>query len=382
MPMVQAAQPKPLKGEPMKIFMGPQHPSTHGVLQVQLETDGEIVHRAVPHIGFLHRCKEKIGESVDYPAYVPYTDRMDYLGAMNTNWTWSMAVEKLCGIEVPERAEFIRVFVGELNRIASHLLLQASFGLDMGAWTPLLLCFREREAILDILEELSGGRLCFGYVQIGGVHADMTPRAMELAKKFLTQFPAKLESLDQLLTNNQIFIKRTANITPVSAETAIAYGFTGPMLRASGVDWDLRRDESYSIYNRFKFNVPVGKGLKGTVGDCWDRYHQRILEMYESVRILEQVIGGFPEGDQFRAKVSPRLKPPKGGEVYVRSECPRGEVAFYLISDGSNTPYRMKVRGPSFCNLSILEELTKDTLIADLVATVGSIDLVLGEVDR
>jgi len=366
----------------MKIFMGPQHPSTHGVLQVQLETDGEIVHRAVPHIGFLHRCKEKIGESIEYQAYVPYTDRLDYLSAMNNNWTWSMAVEKLCGIEVPERAEYIRIFVGELNRIASHLILLASFGLDMGAWTPLLHCFRERELALDILEELSGGRLCFGYVQIGGVHADMTPRAMDLAKKFIQQFPAKLDSLNQLLSFNQIFIKRTANVTPVSAERAIAYGFTGPMLRASGVDWDLRRDDTYSIYNRFQFGIPFGKGMQGTVGDCWDRYYQRVLEMYESVRILEQVIAGFPEGGQFRAKVPPRLKPPKGGEVYVRTECPRGELAFYMISDGSNTPYRMKIRGPSFCNLSILEDLTHDTLIADLVATVGSIDLVLGEVDR
>ncbi len=382
MPMVQAAQPKPLQGESMKIFMGPQHPSTHGVLQVQLETDGEIVHRAVPHIGFLHRCKEKIGESVEYQAYVPYTDRMDYLSAMNTNWTWSMAVERLCGIEVPERAEYIRVFVGELNRIASHILLLATFGMDMGAWTPLLHCFREREMVLDILEELSGGRLCFGYVQIGGVHADMTPRAMDLAKKFIKQFPAKLDSLNQLLSFNQIFIKRTAQVGAISAEQAIAYGITGPMLRASGVDWDLRRDEPYSIYPRFSFTVPVGKGMQGTVGDCWDRYYQRVLEMYESVRILEQVIEGFPEGGDFRAKVSPRLRPPKGGEVYVRSECPRGEVAFYMISDGSNTPYRMKVRGPSFCNLSILEELSRDMLIADLVATVGSIDLVLGEVDR
>ncbi|MGC9329417.1 MAG: NADH-quinone oxidoreductase subunit D [Candidatus Hinthialibacter sp.] len=382
MPRVKAAQPKPLKGEHMKIFMGPQHPSTHGVLQVQLETDGEIVHRAVPNIGFLHRCKEKIGESVEYQAYVPYTDRMDYLSAMNTNWTWAMAVEKLCGIEIPERAEYIRVFVGEFNRIASHLVFLASFGLDMGAWTPLLHCFRDREMVLDILEELSGGRLCFGYVQIGGVHADMTPRAMDLAKNFLKGFRAKIDSLNQLLSYNHIFIKRTADVAVVSREKAIAYGLTGPMLRASGVDFDLRRDHPYSIYDRFDFNIPYATGVRGTVGDCWNRYYQRVLEMYESMRILEQVIEGFPEGGEYRAKVKPRLKPPKGGEAYVRAECPRGEVAFYMISDGSNTPYRMKVRGPSFCNLSILEEATKNIFISDLVAMVGSIDLVLGEVDR
>jgi len=380
--MATAAQPKPLQGEPMTVFMGPQHPSTHGVLQVKLYTDGEIVERAIPNIGFLHRCKEKIGESIEYQAYLPYTDRMDYLGAMNNNWTWALAVEKLCGIEVPERAEYIRVFVGELNRIASHILLLATFGLDMGAWTPLLHCFREREQILDILEELSGGRLCFGYVQPGGVMKDMTPRAMDLAKKFIAQFPARLDSLNQLLSYNKIFIKRTADVAVVSREMAIDYGFTGPMLRASGVDWDMRRDETYSIYDKFDFEVPIGEGRQGTVGDCWDRYFQRILEMYQSVKILEQVIERFPEEGQYKGKVPARLKPPKGGEVYVRTECPRGEVGFYIVSDGTNTPYRMKVRGPSFCNLSILEELTKDMFIADLVATLGSFDLVLGEVDR
>jgi NADH-quinone oxidoreductase subunit D len=322
MSLITPAQPKPIQGEPMVIYMGPQHPSTHGVLQVELHTDGEIVERAIPRIGYLHRCKEKIGESVEYHAYVPYTDRMDYLAAMNTNWTWSAAVEKLCGIEVPERAEYIRVMVAELNRIASHLILLATFGLDMGAWTPLLHAFREREMVLDILEELSGARLCFGYVQLGGVHADVTVRAMNLTKRFLSQFPAKLDSLNQLLSHNQIFVKRTANICIVSDKQAIANGLTGPMLRASGVDWDIRRDEPYSIYDKLQFDVPIGQGLKGTVGDCWDRYYQRILEMYESVKILEQVVEGMPEGSH-RGKVPAVLRPPKGGEVYVKQECPR-----------------------------------------------------------
>ncbi len=380
--MVIPAQPKPLQGEPMVVYMGPQHPSTHGVLQVELHTDGEVVERAVPRIGFLHRCKEKIGESVAYESYVPYTDRMDYLGAMNTNWVWSMAVEKLCGIEVPERAEFIRVFVGEMNRIASHLLFLGAFGLDMGAFTPFLHAFRERETVLDILEELSGARLCFGYVQIGGVHADMTPRAMDMAKRFLKQLRPRLDDLNELLSYNQIFIKRTAKIGVIPAQQAIAYGLTGPMLRASGVDWDLRRDETYSIYDRFEFDIPTGQGLKGAAGDCWDRYYLRVREMFESARILDQVIEGFPEGGEFRGKVPGVLRPPKGGEVYVRAECPRGEVAFYMISDGTSKPYRLRARGPSFCNLSIFESISKDMLIADLVATLGTLDLVMGEVDR
>lgn len=379
MPMTPA-QPKPLQGEPMVIYMGPQHPSTHGVLQVELHTDGEIVNRAIPRIGFLHRCKEKIGESIPYDQYVPYTDRMDYLAAMNTNWVWASAVEKLADIESPERAEYIRVFVAELNRIASHLVAIATYGLDLGAWTPLLHCFREREMALDILEELSGGRLCFGYVRIGGVANDMTPRAIEMTRAYIKQLRPKLDSLNELLTFNHIFVRRTADLAVVSADEAIAHGLTGPMLRASGVDWDLRRDEAYSIYPKLEFDVPIGTGIKGQVGDNWDRYWVRMQEMYESIRILEQVIDGMPEGE-FRAKVPAVLRPPKA-EVYVRQDCPRGEVAFYLISDGSKQPYRMKVRGPSFCNLCILETLTKDMLIADLVSTMGSFDLVMGEVDR
>ncbi|MDX9754465.1 MAG: NADH-quinone oxidoreductase subunit D [bacterium] len=380
--MAKAARPKPLQGEPLIIQMGPQHPSTHGVLRVELETDGEIVSKATPHIGYLHRCKEKIGEKIPYEQYVPYSDRMDYLAAINTNWTWAMAVEKLAGIEVPARAEWIRVFVGELNRIASHLVFQGCFGLDLGAITPFLHCFREREMVLDILEELSGGRLCFNYMRIGGVAGDMTPRAMQMTQDFLTQFRSKLDSLNELLSFNQIFIRRSANIGVVTADEAIAYGWTGPILRASGVDWDLRRDEPYSIYDQFEFDVPVGQGLKGQVGDNWDRYWVRVQEMYQSMRILEQVIVGFPEGGEFKAKVPAVIRPPQGAEVYVRGECPRGEVAFYIISDGSGTPYRMKVRGPSFCNISALEAIAKDMVVADLVSTLGTFDLVMGEVDR
>ncbi len=380
--MVTSAKPEQLKGEPMVVHMGPQHPSTHGVLRVELHTDGEVVTRAIPDIGYLHRCKEKIGESVGYDAYVPYTDRMDYLAAMNNNWTWAMCVEKLAGIEVPERAEYIRVFVGELNRIASHLVAVGTYGLDLGAFTPFLHAFREREMCLDILEELSGGRLCFGYVRIGGVADDMTPRALDMTKRFLKQFRQKLDSFNQLLSYNQIFIRRTANIAQLTADRAIAYGVTGPMLRASGVDWDLRRDMPYSIYDRFEFDIPIGEGLKGQVGDNWDRYWVRIQEMYQSTWILEQLIEQFPEEGSFQAKVPPVLRPPKNAEVYVRADCPRGEVAFYIISDGSKVPYRLKARGPSFCNLSVFEELTSDMLVADVVATLGTFDVVMGEVDR
>ncbi len=379
--MITPAQPKPLEGEPLVVNMGPQHPSTHGVLRVLLYTDGEVVTRAIPQIGYLHRCKEKIGESIGYDAYVPYTDRMDYLAAMNNNWTWAMCVEKLAEIEVPERAEYIRVFVGELNRIASHLVAVGTYGLDLGAFTPFLHAFREREMALDILEELSGGRLCFGYVRIGGVADDMTTRAMDMTKRFLKQFRAKLDSFNELLSFNQIFIRRTANIAVMPRNLAIAYGVTGPMLRASGVDWDLRRDEPYSIYDRFDFDIPVGQGLKGEVGDNWDRYWVRIREMYESTRILEQIIEGFPEGS-YQAKVPAVLRPPKNAEVYLRAECPRGEVAFYMISDGSKVPYRLKARGPSFCNLSVFEEITRDMLVADVVSTLGTVDIVMGEVDR
>lgn len=362
------------------INMGPQHPSTHGVLRLLLRTDGEEVQEAVPYIGYLHRCAEKIGENVTYDAYTPYTDRLDYLGAMNNNLAWAMAVEKLAGMEVPERAEYIRVIVSELNRIASHLIMVGTYGLDLGAFTPFLLTFREREEILDLLEEISGARLCFGYIRIGGVSDDITPTFVTNCKRFLQQFIPKLDAINELLSYNQIFIRRTANIGVLSAEKAIAYGCTGPILRASGVDWDLRRDEPYSVYDRFDWSVCVGKGEKGEVGDTWDRYMMRVREMYECARICEQVLEGIPEGP-FRTKMPRNFKPP-AGECYFRAENPRGELAFYIVSDGSKIPYRVKVRGPCFCNLSVMQELTKNMLVSDLVAVLGSFDLVMGEVDR
>ncbi|MFH1737588.1 MAG: NADH-quinone oxidoreductase subunit D [bacterium] len=367
-------------GDELLVNMGPQHPSTHGVLRLLLRTDGEEVQEAVPSIGYLHRCAEKIGENVTYDAYTLYTDRLDYLAAMNNNWTWAMAVEKLAGIEVPERAEYIRIIVAELNRIASHLVMVGTYGIDMGAFTPFLLTFREREEILDLLEEISGARLCYGYVRIGGVSDDITPTFASSCKRFLDQYVAKLDAINELLSFNQIFVRRTANVGVLSPEKAVSYGCTGPILRATGVDWDLRRDEPYSIYDRFDWKVCVGKGDKGQVGDTWDRYMVRIREMYESVRICQQALEGIPEG-LFRTKMPRKFKPP-AGECYFRAENPRGELAFYIISDGTDTPRRVKVRGPSFCNLSVIQELTRNLLVSDVVAVLGSFDLVMGEVDR
>ncbi len=362
------------------INMGPQHPSTHGVLRLLLRTDGEEIQEAVPFMGYLHRCAEKIGENVPYDTYTPYTDRLDYLSSMNNNWAWAMTVEKLAGIEVPQRAEYIRVIVAELNRIASHLVMVGTYGLDLGAFTPFLLTFREREEILDILEEISGGRLCYGYIRIGGVTDDITPTFATKCRAFLRQYVSKLDAINELLSYNRIFIRRTANVGPLSAEKAIACGCTGPILRASGVDWDLRRDEPYSIYDKFDWNVCVGKGEKGQLGDTWDRYMVRVREMYECVKICEQALEGIPEGP-FRAKVPRNFKPP-AGECYFRAENPRGELAFYVVSDGSKRPVRVKVRGPSFCNLSVVQELSRNMLVSDFVAVVGSFDLVMGEVDR
>jgi NADH-quinone oxidoreductase subunit D len=370
-----------LKSERMLISMGPQHPSTHGVLRLLLQTDGEVVEHAEPHIGYLHRCAEKIGENLTYQQFTPYTDRMDYLASMNENWAWCRAAEEMCGLEVPPRGEYIRVIIGELNRIASHLVALGTFGLDTGAFTPFLLAFREREACLTIFEAVCGARLTYNYIRVGGVLWDLLPEHVEMITKFLDQFEAKVDSLDDLLTNNLIFIRRTANIGTLSAEQAIEYGWTGPNLRASGVDWDLRRDEPYSVYPELEFDVPVGHGMKGETGDSWDRYWVRVQEMRQAVRLIRQALDQLPPGDHC-GKVPKVMKAPKGREVYVRTENPRGELAFYLISEGKNIPYRVKVRAPTFVSLCHIEDLWGSMYVADLVAAVGSLDIVMGQVDR
>ena len=370
-----------LKTDEMLVNMGPQHPSTHGVLRVVIRTDGEIVRAATTHIGYLHRCKEKCAEALTYPQYIPYTDRMDYLASMSNNFAFCWAVEKLAGIETTERAEYIRVIVGELQRIASHLVAFGTYGLDIGAFTPFLYAFREREKIMDIFERICGARLTYSYGRIGGVMRDMDAEALRMTREFIDDFDRRWDEYNALLSMNEIFVKRTANVGVISAADAIAYGLTGPCLRGSGVKFDLRRDDPYSIYPRFEFDVPVGEGRMGAVGDCWDRYWVRMKEMKESCHIIRQALDTLPEGPVLNVKTGKVIRP-QHGEIYFRAENPRGELGFYIISVGDRKPYRCRVRGPSFCNLCILGEVVREHLIADVVAIIGSIDIVLGEVDR
>lgn len=369
-----------LRTEELLINMGPQHPSTHGVLRLIVQTDGEMVRRTWPQIGFLHRCFEKIAESLDYAKVIPYTDRMDYLGSMNNPLPYCLAVEKLGGFAVPERASYLRVIMAELNRIASHLLAFGTYALDLGAFTPFLYGFREREMILSIFEKISGGRLLYHYPRIGGVARDMTPEIAADIRAFLAQMRKVWPEYNTLLSMNQIFVKRTANVGVIPREQAIAYGLTGPCLRGSGVAFDVRKAHPYCGYERFAFDVPVGEGAMGTVGDCWDRYWVRMAEMMESCKIVEQALDGLPEGPFFE-KVGRSFDLPEG-EAYVPCENPRGELGFYVVSDGSSKALRVKSRAPSFCNLCITDAVCRDVLLADVVAIIGSIDIVLGEVDR
>src|SRR5947208_5472460 len=370
-----------VQSEEMLVNMGPQHPSTHGVLRIVLRTDGEMVLEAVPHLGYLHRCKEKIAENLAYYQYIGYTDRLDYLAAMNNNHASAMAVEKIAGIEVPQRAEYIRVLAAELNRVASHLVSFGTYGLDMGAFTPFLYAFREREYILDLFEQLCGARLTLSYINLGGVTWDLPPRFLEKLTEFLDYFEPKIDEYNDLLSFNHIFIKRTGNVGVCSKDLCIKYALSGPMIRGSGIPFDLRKDRPYSIYDRFEFDVCVGNGSRGTLGDCWDRYWVKMQEMKQSVRILRQCIKQMPDGP-FRAKL-PRnnMKVPEG-EVYAEYENPRGHLGFYIESQGGPVPYRVKIRGPSFVNLAVTGELCKDVLLADVPAIIGSIDIVMGEVDR
>jgi len=369
-----------LKTEEMILNMGPQHPSTHGVLRLELKLEGEIISDVIPHIGYLHRCFEKHAEAMTYPQVIPYTDRMDYLAAMYNEFGYALAVERLMGIEVPERVEYIRVIMGELQRIASHLVALGTYGADIGAFTPFLYCFRDREKILHLFEITCGARLLYNYIWIGGVSHDLHPDFIRLTRDFITEFKPNIKELNDLLSYNQIFIDRTANVASLPKETAINYGITGPNLRASGVKWDLRKDDPYSIYDRFDYEIPVGSGERGKTGDCWDRYIIRVREMEESLKIIEQAIEQIPDGDVTSA-IPKRVKPPVG-QIYTRVENPRGELGYFIISDGSLNPYRIKVRAPSFVNLSIMGELCKGWMVADVVAILGSIDIVLGEIDR
>jgi len=371
-----------LKTDTMILNMGPQHPSTHGVLRLELVVDGEIIVDVIPHIGYLHRCFEKHAEQMtNYQQVIPYTDRMDYVAAMGNELAYVLAVEKLMGLGVPERVQYIRVIMAELQRIASHLLAIGTYGLDLGAFTPFLWCFREREKILDMFEITCGARLLYNYIWIGGVSHDLPSEFGKKLKDFLKTFPKALKEINELLTFNKIFIDRTANVGVLPADVAINYGCSGPMLRGSGVKFDLRKNEPYLVYDRFEFDIPVGEGKMGTVGDCWDRYYVRVREMEESLKIIEQAWEQIPAGDVHSA-IPKKVRPPQG-EVYFRTENPRGEIGFYIISDGhSSSPFRVKARAPSFVNLSVLPEISRGYMIADLVAILGSVDIVLGEVDR
>lgn len=372
--------------EEMLVNMGPQHPSTHGVLRVALRTDGEMVLEAVPHIGYLHRCAEKIGESIPYGQYVPYTDRMDYVAGMNENWAYCRAVEKLADIDLPKRAELIRIIVCELNRIASHLVSFGTYGLDLGAFTPFLYAFREREYVLDLFEMVCGARLTYSYLTIGGSTHDLPEGYTDRVTEFLDYFEPKIDEYDQLLTYNHIFIKRTADVGVISPELCTAYALTGPVIRGSGIDYDLRRSEPYSLYPQMDFDVCIGKGEVGTVGDCWDRYKVRMDEMRESCKIIRQAMKMLPEpsdtGDgRYRVKL-PRNFKPDPGEVYVETENPRGVLGFYLESQGGPIAFRCKARAATFCNLSVVGEVAKGVLLGDMPAIIGSIDVVMGQVDR
>lgn len=372
--------------EEMLVNMGPQHPSTHGVLRIVLRTDGEMVLEAVPHIGYLHRCAEKIGENVAYYQYVPYTDRMDYLAGMNENWAYCRAVETLAGIELPRRAEFIRVIISELNRVASHLVSFGTYGLDIGAFTPFLYCFREREYILDLFEMVCGARLTYSYFTIGGSTHDLPEGFLEKVIEFLDYFEPKIAEYNDLLSENHIFVKRTANVGVISKELAIAYALTGPVIRGSGIPYDLRRDEPYSVYPELDFDVIVGRGEKGTLGDCWDRYIVRMREIEQSCRMIRQAVKMIPPASdsgpgRYRLKL-PRNFKPDPGEVYVEMENPRGILGFYLESQGGPMAYRCKARAATFCNLSVTHAVARDVLLADVPAIIGSIDVVMGQVDR
>ena len=369
-----------VQSEEMLVNMGPQHPSTHGVLRLVLRTDGEVVLDAVPHLGYLHRCKEKIGENLPYIQFIGYTDRLDYLSAMNNNFAWSMTVEKLAGIEVPPRAEYIRVLAAELNRIASHLVSFGTYGLDMGALTPFFYAFREREYVLDLFEQLCGARLTLSYINVGGVTWDLPPLFLDKLTEFLDYFEPKIDEYNDLLSFNHIFIKRTANVGIVTKDLAIAYALSGPMIRGSGIPLDLRRTRPYSIYPQLDFDICVGEGLRGALGDCWDRYWVKMQEMKQCIKILRQCIEQMPEGP-FRAKLPRNLKVPPG-EVYAEFENPRGHLGFFIESQGGPIPYRVHIRGPSFINLAVTPILCRNVLLADVPAIIGSIDIVMGEVDR
>jgi len=360
----------------LTLNLGPQHPSTHGVFRLIMQLQGETVIGAIPVMGYLHRSTEKLGEARTYVQGTVLTDRMDYLSPITSNWAYALAIERLTGLVVPERAEFLRVITGELSRIQSHLIAVGTFGMDVGTYgTPLLYALRERELVLDLLALPTGVRMNPSYIRYGGVARDAPAEFFPLLERFLRMFPSKIDEYEAILTENEVFQNRTLGVGMIPPEVARAYSVSGPILRASGIDYDVRRAEPYSIYDRFDWDVPVRYN-----GDCFDRYMIRIQEMRQSTRILQQALDLIPEGD-IRAKMPKVLKPPKG-EAYARIEGPKGEIGFYLISDGTANPYRYNVRPPSFVNLTCLSQIAVGHKLADAVVILGSFDIVMGEVDR
>ena len=376
--MTQTSNEQIANAEPVEMLlnMGPQHPSTHGVFRMVLWVDGEKIVDVIPHIGYLHRGSEKLCEGEQFNQVITLFDRMDYIANFNNEHIYCRAVEKLMGLEVSERSEYIRVILCELNRIASHMLFIATMGLDAGAMTPSMFCFRGRERIQGLFESVSGARMMHNYFRIGGLKEDVPDDFVQQVREVLELVKKDTEESDKLLSFNEIFLARLKKIAVMSAEDAIDYGLTGPCLRASGVDYDVRKAAPYSVYDRFDFDVPIGLD-----GDCWDRYYLRVQEVYQSIRIIEQALDQLPEGD-VASSLGRRLLRPPAGEVYLRAENPRGELGVYLVSDGTDRPYRVKVRPPSFCNLSALKHMLKNAWIADSVVILGALDIVLGEVDR
>jgi NADH-quinone oxidoreductase subunit D len=381
-----------VRTDEMLVNMGPQHPSTHGVLRLVLRTDGEIISEVTPHLGYLHRCAEKIGENVTPIQFIPYTDRMDYLAGMNMNLAYSMAVEKLCAMKIPEKAQVIRVIIAELNRIASHLLGMGAYGLDLGTFSPFLYAFREREMILDLFEEVCGARLTYSYITIGGAHDDLPEGWVQRCQKFIDYLKPRIEEYHTLLTRNHIFVARTANLGILSKEMALAYGCTGPVLRGSlnreagDVAWDLRKVEPYCGYETYEFNAIAPpfpeKPREAIIGDAWHRFYVRMLEVIESYKLVEQSLKRYAT-----AQGSHRIEPPRhlpAGEAYLETEAPRGQMGFYVVGRATKDPVPLRVRARSscFCNLSVTNEICKGCLIADVPAIVGSMDFVMGEVDR
>jgi NADH-quinone oxidoreductase subunit D len=374
----------------MIISLGPQHPSTHGVLRLEVISDGEWIKEVVPHLGYLHRCFEKHAEALPFNQIIPYVDRLDYMAAMNSEHAYVMAVEKMLDLtgKLPKRIEYIRVLVAELNRIASHFVAIGTYGLDIGAYTPFLWLMRDREDIQRMLEWLSGARMLYNYVWVGGLFYDLPIGFEEKLQELIPVIKNTIKEVKQLVEDNSIFIKRTAGVGVLPLNAAINYGCTGPVLRGSGLPFDLRRIDAYSVYPELEFDIPVGEGAMGSVGDCWDRNHVRIRECEESIRIMEQCLVQLL-GDEKRTRefdpqaLVPKKIRPKAMDTYVRAENPKGELGFYVRTDGrSDIPQRLKVRACSFHHLSVLPYLAKGTYLADLVAIIGSLDLVMGEVDR